>query len=363
MPDLHLHGTRDDAARHPRPAAGARRHRPQHRQREHGRLHAPGAKLTPPSATVPGATGPPQAGQLGTGVDVTPVPAASATSSSTSSSARRRCCKAQPRDRRTACSRSSARSNEPSDNGLNSLLSKYWSAWQDVVEQPGEPGHPAGAGRSRAPASRAASTALASQLATVAVADREQRDLHAQRGQLDRRARSRAERRDRQVDGHRRPAQRPARPARPADRQAVASWATSTVTNGDAGPGRRHDRRRRAGRPARPSADARRDRPDQPHLRQAERADHAARHDDPRLQTKLDTIASTLITPTNTAARGGDRPERQRRRRRSSPARAASTIGVNSALVTNPALIAASGNGQPGNAANALAMAALRGPP
>ncbi len=80
----------------------------------------------------------------------------------------------------------------------------------------------------------------------------------------------------------------------------------------------------------------------------------------PGYQTKLDTIASTLITSTNTAhaaafdlsgTAGGT----------FFTGTSASTIGINSALVTNPALIAASGNGQPGNADGALAMSALRG--
>ena len=80
----------------------------------------------------------------------------------------------------------------------------------------------------------------------------------------------------------------------------------------------------------------------------------------PGYQTQLNTIASTLITQTNTAhAAGFDL---------SGTAGGtfftgtdAATIGVNSALVTNPALIAASGNGQPGNAAAALAINTLRG--
>src|SRR5919204_2810898 len=75
----------------------------------------------------------------------------------------------------------------------------------------------------------------------------------------------------------------------------------------------------------------------------------------PGYQASLDAVASTLITQTNTAHTGGfdlagngggvffngtD----------------ASTISVNPALLTTPALIAASGNGQPGNAGNALVI-------
>ena len=79
----------------------------------------------------------------------------------------------------------------------------------------------------------------------------------------------------------------------------------------------------------------------------------------PGYQTQLNTVASTLISQTNTAhAAGFDL---------SGTAGGtfftgtdAATIGVNSALVTNPALIAASGNGQPGNAAAALAINTLR---
>jgi flagellar hook-associated protein 1 FlgK len=79
----------------------------------------------------------------------------------------------------------------------------------------------------------------------------------------------------------------------------------------------------------------------------------------PDYQTQLDTLASTLITATNTQhALGSDLS--------GNPGgvfftgSSAATIGVNSALLSNPALIAASGNGQPGNAANALLLAGIR---
>jgi flagellar hook-associated protein 1 FlgK len=79
----------------------------------------------------------------------------------------------------------------------------------------------------------------------------------------------------------------------------------------------------------------------------------------PAYQTRLDTIASTIVSATNTQhAAGSDLT--------GAPGgtfftgTSASTIALNPAIVSNPALIAASGNGQPGNADNALAMVALR---
>jgi len=80
----------------------------------------------------------------------------------------------------------------------------------------------------------------------------------------------------------------------------------------------------------------------------------------PGYQTQLNTVASTLISQTNTAhAAGFDL--RGNAGGTFFTGTDAATIGVNSALVTNPALIAASGNGQPGNAAAALAINTLRG--
>jgi flagellar hook-associated protein 1 FlgK len=79
----------------------------------------------------------------------------------------------------------------------------------------------------------------------------------------------------------------------------------------------------------------------------------------PGYQSQLDTLASTLITATNTQhAAGFDL--------NGNPGGAffsgtsAATIGVSAAITANPALIAASGNGTPGNSDNALALAGIR---
>lgn len=79
----------------------------------------------------------------------------------------------------------------------------------------------------------------------------------------------------------------------------------------------------------------------------------------PAYQTRLDSIAAELIAQTNALhAAGFDL---------SGVAggafftgTGASDVDVNAALIATPALVAASGNGQPGNADNALALAGLR---
>jgi flagellar hook-associated protein 1 FlgK len=79
----------------------------------------------------------------------------------------------------------------------------------------------------------------------------------------------------------------------------------------------------------------------------------------PGYQSQLDTVASTLITATNaqhalgydlTGTAGGS----------FFTGTSAGTIAINPALINNPALIAASGNGNVGNADNALALANIR---
>ena len=134
-----------------------------------------------------------------------------------------------------------------------------------------------------------------------------------------------------------------------------------TLTNGALRPDRRHHRRRGAGH-RRDLGDAHR-----VHLTSltSGKLNGLITLRDttiPGYQTKLDTIASTLITSTNTAhaaafdlsgTAGGT----------FFTGTSAATIGVNAALVTNPALIAASANGQPGNADGALAMTRCAAPP
>ena len=125
------------------------------------------AVMAPTDAyTVPGVTRPPQAGQLGTGVDVQSyqrmrdefLDIQYRAQSMRQGSARRT---------QDGLARSRSRFNEPSDTGLNSLLGKYWSAWQNVVERAREPGHPPGARRRPRRASPTASTSLRGQLTTL----------------------------------------------------------------------------------------------------------------------------------------------------------------------------------------------------
>ena len=138
--------------------------------------------------TVPGVTRPPQAGQLGTGVDVDAVRAR----------ARRlhrhpvpRAVDAERRQRATHDGLQQVQQafNEPSDSGLNSLLAKYWSAWQDVSNSPEN------LATRQALAAAASSLAggfnqVAQQLSTLQSQTGQQRHLHDQRRQLDRHRRS-----------------------------------------------------------------------------------------------------------------------------------------------------------------------------
>jgi len=79
----------------------------------------------------------------------------------------------------------------------------------------------------------------------------------------------------------------------------------------------------------------------------------------PGYQSQLDTLASTLITATNTQhAAGFDLNGTAGGAFFTGTS--ASTIAINPLLISNPALIAASGNGKVGNADNALALANIR---
>ena len=79
----------------------------------------------------------------------------------------------------------------------------------------------------------------------------------------------------------------------------------------------------------------------------------------PGYRSQLDTVAATLITATNAQhAAGFDLNGTAGGTFFSGTS--ASTIAINPAVISNPALIAASGNGKVGNADNALALANIR---
>ena len=79
----------------------------------------------------------------------------------------------------------------------------------------------------------------------------------------------------------------------------------------------------------------------------------------PGYQSQLDTVASTLITATNAQhALGYDLNGNAGGTFFTGTS--ASTIAIDPALISNPALIAASGNGNVGNADNALSLANIR---
>ena len=344
---------------HPRPAAGARRHRPQHREREHvgytrqtavtgadRRLRRPRRDARRrPAARHRRRRAAPTSG--------------CATASSTSSTARRRCGRARPRPAGRPRQIEVA-FNEPSDTGLNSLL--------EVLGRRGRTSRtrPRTWRRARRWRRRAASLANGfkrsrTQLPTVQTQTGQHvtdtisqvNAIGAQIAQLN--------------DGD--PpasvtgdtAERPARPARRADRPALGARQRhrhrgtlgtvditiggATLVTGDA-----------------PPADARRDRHDEPHLGQARRPDPAfATRRSRGYQTQLDTARvdadHARRTPQHAAGfdlngnAGGAFFTRHRARRRSRSTPRSSR---------RPALIAASGNGQPGNADNALAMADMQ---
>ncbi len=306
--------------------------------------------------TVPGVTRPPQAGQLGTGVDVAQY-----------ERVRDAFIDLQLRAQTMLNGSNLATHdglqqveqafNEPSDSGLNSLLSKYWSAWQDVSN------NPENLATRQALAAAASSLAggfnqVASQLQTVQSQTASNvtytlNDVNSIGTQIaalnDAIAKSTVtgdhpndllDQRDLLIDK-------------------LSELGNVTLTNGALG---QIDVTIGGAALVTGAASATLTESSLTSLTSGKLNGLITLRDTtiPGYQTKLDTIASTLITSTNTAhaaafdlsgTAGGT----------FFTGTSASTIGINSALVTNPALIAASGNGQPGNAAGALAMSALRG--
>jgi len=85
--------------------------------------------------TVPGVTRPPQAGQLGTGVDVDQYERVRDAFVDIQLRAQTMLNGANQATQ-DGLQQVEQAFNEPSDSGLNSLLAKYWSAWQDVSNSP-----------------------------------------------------------------------------------------------------------------------------------------------------------------------------------------------------------------------------------
>jgi flagellar hook-associated protein 1 len=314
------------------------------------------AMLTPTeSYTVPGTTRPPQAGQLGTGVDVTSYQRVrdSFIDIQYRAQAMRQGAADAAQD---GLKQVEGALNEPSDNGLNTLLQRYWSAWQDVSN------NPENLATRQALAQNAASlangfTSLSSQLGTiqsqtalnVTYTLAEVNQIGGQVAQLnDAIMKARVtgdqpndlyDQRDNLIDR-------------------LSELGNVTVTDTTLG---QVDisiggASLVAGATAASVVET-----DLTSLTSGKLSGLIQLRDTtiPDYQTQLDTLASTLITATNTQhALGSDLS--------GNPGgvfftgSSAATIGINSALLSNPALIAASGNGQPGNAANALLLAGIR---
>jgi flagellar hook-associated protein 1 len=249
--------------------------------------------------------------------------------------------------------------NEPSDSGLNSLLSAYWSAWQDVSNNPEDMG-------TRQSLAQAASsladgfTSLSSQLTTMQsqtaqnVTDTisEVNSYGTQIAQLNA-AISKSEvvgdtpndlldQRDLLLD----------------KLSAIGNVATTNGSNGSievsfGGASLVTD-----------STSATLAESDMTGLSSGKLQGLITLRDTtiPGYQSQLNTIASTLISNTNTqSAAGFDLTGTAGGTFFTGTG--AADIAVNPALISNPALIAASSTGQPGDSGNALAMADMQSSP
>lgn len=310
------------------------------------------------SFTYPSVSRPPQAGQLGTGVDITGYRRIRDQFADIQYRAQTML-KGNWESTSKGLEQVELALNEPSDNGINALLGRYWSAWQDVANAPENV------------ATRQALAQAASSLAQGFQSARSQLDtIVAQTGQNvaitlddvnalgaqvatlnDQIARARIvgdqpndllDKRDQLVDQ-------------------LAGFGNVTLTVGandviDVTIG---GASLVTGNVATTIAEA-----DLTSLTSGKLAGLIQLRDTtlPGYVTQLDTIASTLITATNAQhALGFDLA--------GAPGGAffagtnAATIAVSPAILASPALIAASSNGQPGNAANALALAGIRQTP
>jgi|tagenome__1003787_1003787.scaffolds.fasta_scaffold20985825_5 flagellar hook-associated protein 1 FlgK len=314
------------------------------------------AVLTPTDPyTVPGTSRPPQAGQLGTGVDVTAYERLRDSFIDI---------QLRAQTMRQGAAEASADGlgqvelafNEPSDNGLNALLSRYWSAWQDVSNAPENLA-------TRQSLAQAASSLasgfnqVASQLGTVLSQTGQNvtytldevnslgtrvaalNDAIAKSSVTGDRPNDLFDERDVLID-------------RLAELGNVSVTGTTLgqvdVTIGGAA--------LVTGNASATLAES-----NLTSLTSGKLSGLITLRDTtiPGYQSRLDALAGALVTATNTQhAAGYDL---------SGTAggaffggTTAATISVSAAIMANPALVAASGNGQPGNAANALTLAGIR---
>jgi flagellar hook-associated protein 1 FlgK len=314
------------------------------------------AVLTPTDAyTVPAVSRPPQAGQLGTGVDVTAyqrvrddfidIQLRAQTMRQGSADAMK-----------DGLTQVEGAFNEPSDTGLNALLGKYWSAWSDVSNAPED------LATRQSLAQTASSLAdgfnsLSSQLATMQ--SQTAQNVTSTIGQVNSYAAQVAQLNAAIAHA----TQSGDQPNDLLDKRDVLLDNLSQLGNVSITPGTLGSVDVTLGGAAivTGSTAATIAESDMTSLTSGKLSGLITLRDTtiPGYQSELDTIASTLVSSTNAqSALGFDLS--------GNPGGAfftgtsAATIAVNPALVANPNLIAASGNGQPGNAANALAMTDMR---
>jgi flagellar hook-associated protein 1 FlgK len=305
--------------------------------------------------TEPGVSRPPQAGQLGTGVDVTSYMRVRDTFLDIQYRAQsmRQGMATATQDGLQQVQRAFT---EPGDQGLNSLLASYWSSWQDVSNAPEN------MATRQSLAQNAAALAdgfnsLAGQLATVqsqtgqnvTMTIDQVNQVGAQIGQLNDAIMKSTVTGDHPND---------LLDQRDALIDQLSQLGNVTVTDTTLG---QVDISIGGASLVTGATSATLAESDMTSLTSGKLAGLIQLRDTtiPGYQNQLDTLASTLASATNaqhalgfdlTGTAGGA----------FFTGSTAATLAVNPAVIANPALIAASGNGQPGNAGNALALAGIR---
>jgi flagellar hook-associated protein 1 len=303
----------------------------------------------------PGVTRPPQAGQLGTGVDVQSYQRVrdSFLDIQYRAQAMRQGMATATQD---GLQQVQTAFNEPSDQGLSSLLQSYWSSWQDVSNSPEDMATRQTLAQN-ASALAAGFNQLASQLSTVQTQTGQNvtmtidqvNQIGGQIAQL-----NDAIMKDTVTGDH---------PNDLLDQRdtlidQLSQLGNVTVTNTTLG---QVDVSIGGGSLVSGATSATLAESDMSSLTSGKLAGLIQLRDTtiPGYQSSLDTLAATLASATNTqhaagfdltGTKGGT----------FFTGTTAATLGVNPAIIANPALIAASANGQPGNAGNADALAGIR---